>query len=51
VRFFDPTDDVLITRQRLPHWSQAETVTFITWRTADSLPRAVIDQWREERTR
>ncbi len=51
MRFFNPLDDVLIARARLPHWAQAGTVVFITWRTADSLPRTVLATWREDRAR
>jgi hypothetical protein len=51
MRFYDPDDAVLITRRRLPHWAQAGTVVFITWRTADSLPLDVLRHWREDRAR
>ena len=50
-RVFDPTDDVGKTRRRLPHWEQAGTYAFITFRTADSLPRAARDAWADERAR
>lgn len=36
-------------RSGLPHWSQAGTVAFITWRTCDSLPRPVLQRWHQER--
>jgi type I restriction enzyme R subunit len=29
----------------LPHWSQAGTISFITWRTWDSIPESVLNQW------
>ena len=40
VRFFDPKQPYSSVRKALPHWSQAGTLTFITWRTGDSLPAA-----------
>jgi REP element-mobilizing transposase RayT len=49
MRFFDPTDHVAITERKLPHWAQAGTVCFITWRTHDSMPNAVLAKWFAER--
>jgi putative transposase len=51
MRFFDPTDSVLISQRRLPHWSQVGSVVFITWRTADSIPKALTEEWRQNRFR
>lgn len=42
---FDPELDVRITVGRLPHWYQPGVTYFITFRTADSLPRAVAELW------
>ena len=38
LQYFDPQQDHTVGWKRLPHWAQAGTVCFITWRTADSLP-------------
>ncbi len=38
---FDSSQDYSIEWKRLPHWAQAGTICFITWRTADSFPREV----------
>ena len=46
--FFDRESDTRIVDRRLPHWSQAGVVTFITWRTCDSMPRSVLEHWRDE---
>ncbi|MFN0016655.1 MAG: transposase [Pirellulaceae bacterium] len=47
---FDPKSDFsIIERSRLPHWVQAGTVCFITWRTWDSLPEAVVERWLNDR--
>ena len=51
MRFFDPNDDLLITQRKLPHWSQDGSVVFITWRTADSMPKDVLERWRADRNR
>ncbi len=48
-RFFDPEEDYLVTARHLPHWAQAGTVSFITWRTWDSMPRHVIEAWLADR--
>ena len=42
LRFFDPAQDFTVAWKTLPHWAQAGTVCFITWRTADSLPQEAI---------
>lgn len=46
---FDPNQPYAIVQRQLPHWSQAGTFCFITWRTADSMPRDVVQRWIEER--
>ena len=51
IELFDPEGDVLITQRQLPHWSQAGAITFITWRTNDSIPAPVLQQWRGDRCR
>jgi len=33
----------------LPHWQQEGKLIFVTWRLADSLPQAKLDEWRIER--
>lgn len=48
-QFFDPESDVLISARKLPHWDQAGTVTFVTFRTNDSLPDAVVAKLKTER--
>jgi putative transposase len=50
-RVYDPHADLGIIHRRLPHWYQPGSYHFITFRTADSLPRAVHEAWREERNR
>jgi putative transposase len=49
VQVFDPSQDVSIITRQLPHWSQAGTISFITWRTWDSLPKHVIQAWETDR--
>ena len=48
---FDPEADVQIVERRLPHWSQAGAVCFLTWRPIDSLPKDVLDRWFGDRAR
>ncbi len=50
VQFFDPKQEFTIARKSLPHWAQAGTVCFITWRMADSLPAAVLRELAHERS-
>ena len=46
---FDPKAELLISEHFRPHWSQAGAVVFITFRTADSIPREVLDRWEREK--
>jgi hypothetical protein len=47
--FFDPREEYSVFERRLPHWSQAGVVCFVTWRTHDSIPADVLERWRQER--
>lgn len=49
IQFFDPRQDYAIVERRLPHWSQAGTMSFLTWRTWDSIPERVLETWIAER--
>ncbi|MSR59990.1 MAG: hypothetical protein EXS05_20515 [Planctomycetaceae bacterium] len=46
---FDPKQQFAVIERRLPHWSQAGTLCFITWRTWDSIPESVLQTWIAER--
>ena len=48
-RCFDPHDELLIVHRKLPHWAQAGTLCFVTFRTWDSIPKSVLEQWLAER--
>lgn len=48
--FFDPSAELVIHERLRPHWSQAGAVVFVTFRTADSIPRAVLQRWDVEKT-
>ncbi len=48
-RFFDPSAKTEITHGHLPHWEQLNAFYFITWRTADSIPKEVFERWHVER--
>jgi type I restriction enzyme R subunit len=50
-RLFDRDRDYSVVERRLPHWSQTGTVSFVTWRAADSMPGAVLGRWQADRTR
>ena len=49
LQVFDPNAEFAIVERRLPHWSQAGTICFITWRTDDSIPEKVLRSWHAER--
>jgi len=48
-QFFDPHAAVTVTHGYLPHWDQSGATYFITWRTADSIPKGVWEHWRQMR--
>jgi putative transposase len=49
VKFFDPYSEIHVTQNRLPHWQQAAATYFLTFRLADSLPKSLLEAWRDER--
>jgi putative transposase len=46
---FDPTSEVQIHEYCRPHWGQAGAVVFITFRTHDSIPLHVVEQWERDK--
>ena len=48
-QFFNPNAEVHISHGHLPHWEQSGATYFLTFRTADSIPTAVLQQWVAER--
>jgi hypothetical protein len=50
--YFNPRTEIDIrTGGNLPHWEQGAVWYFITFRLADALPRAAVDELRRERAR
>ena len=47
--FYSADGETTRHRRNLPHWQQGEAWVFVTWRLGDSLPKAKLDQWKEER--
>lgn len=45
---FDPDSDLQQTRRYLPHWFQPNVAVFLTFRTADSLPKETLMLWHRE---
>ena len=48
--FLNPYNPIDRHKVNLPHWQQGETWIFVTWRLADSLPKAVVERLKEQRT-
>jgi len=46
---FDPKAELDISEHFRPHWSQAGAIVFITFRTADSIPKEVLLRWEREK--
>ncbi|KAA5540247.1 hypothetical protein FYK55_21700 [Roseiconus nitratireducens] len=46
---YDPQASLAISRHNRPHWSQAGAIVFITFRTADSVPRDVLQRWDRQK--
>ena len=51
INYFDPEAPVAFLCGNLPHWRQAGTTYFVTFRLADSLPQKKLRQWQAERER
>jgi putative transposase len=49
MKFFDPLAETIKTRNNLPHWQQSAATYFVTYRLADSIPKELIDAWRNDR--
>jgi type I restriction enzyme R subunit len=49
LNYFDPQEPVAFLTGDLPHWRQDGATYFVTFRLADSLPQARLEQWRKER--
>ncbi len=47
--FFNPYEEIDVTRNRLPHWQQGEAWVFVSWRLRDSLPKEKLERWKVER--
>jgi type I restriction enzyme R subunit len=47
--FFDRRGDVTVREGNLPHWYQPGVTYFVTYRTEDSVPRALIRSWHARR--
>ncbi len=47
---FNKNAPVDIYYRNLPHWLQRGATYFVTFRLADSIPRALLEQWIHERT-
>jgi len=47
--FFDPRAEVTIREGRLPHWHQPGVTYFVTFRTEDSVPQALLKSWHQRR--
>ncbi len=48
-KFLNPSSEILIQKNRLPHWEQDGCTYFITFRLADSLPQRLVEEWKRER--
>jgi putative transposase len=46
---FDPRDEVNIREGKLPHWYQPGVTYFVTFRTDDSVPQALLRSWHARR--
>ena len=49
--FFRREEKFEVIQRRLPHWTQAGTLSFLTFRTHDSMPASVMANWIESRNR
>jgi REP element-mobilizing transposase RayT len=48
--FFKEREPASVTTHRFSHWQQIGCVYAITFRLADSLPRSLLERWKQERS-
>ena len=46
--YLDPSDEVLKHGVKLPHWQQADSMEFVTFRLGDAMPVHKLRIWKEE---
>jgi REP-associated tyrosine transposase len=46
---FNPEDDLLVKDRLRPRWSPDGAVTFLTFRTSDSIPEQVVKAWERDK--
>lgn len=46
---FDQEGEKFVATHNLPHWSQSGVITFVTFRTIDSIPAEVLKRWEQEK--
>jgi len=49
IQVFDPSQEYAVVERQLPHWTQAGTICFITFRAWDSMPAPVLRAWAAAR--
>ena len=47
--FYDPEKNISHHRRNLPHWQQADAISFVTFRLGDSIPAKALKAWDNER--
>lgn len=45
---YDADAEIAKSERNLPHWDQTKSLTFVTMRLADSMPRKVVQKWHHE---
>jgi REP element-mobilizing transposase RayT len=49
--YLNPEGKIRKSGDGLPHWQQGKVMQFVTFRLEDSLPRSLMDDWAEQRSR
>lgn len=49
MKFLNPYAEIEMHGKHLPHWQQDDTLVFVTWRLADSIPERKLSEWTELR--
>jgi len=47
--YLDPAEEILKHGVKLPHWQQADSMQFVTFRLGDAMPTDKLRIWKEER--
>jgi hypothetical protein len=50
LQFFDPRQEISVSKNRLTHWQQQGRIYFVTFRLGDAIPQEKLERWGREKS-